>query len=236
MTDFPVPMISLDRVFHVGTLDPRAIGRNSGGSSLEGHCLSVSLCPHAWRYIAKLGGNPLHELKRDSGRFVDVHAVVEGGHLPAVLAWAHAEGLVKDASLWKSWAYDDEAEEWRYQLLPNEDDAWEEAAPDGTGPDGGPAVLQVTVPVGTWKLESITGMSSRPDEDATDGVLLAFAMAQEADGAWWRENLEPEKLSAPRGAIFRERVSGWTAAKIGWAEVDDGEELERFETAKLPKL
>lgn len=38
-----LPLLELDSVFHIGTLDP--VDKGARGSSLEGHGLSVSLCP-----------------------------------------------------------------------------------------------------------------------------------------------------------------------------------------------
>jgi len=239
LESFEIPFIDLDRVFHIGTMDSGRLGKGAGGASLEGDCLSVSLCPHAWRYIARLGGNDLFELTNQGGRFVDIHALIEDGRVPQIVEWAKGLGLAKDANLWKSWNFDDEADEWRYFVCATEEEAIEEGAEDGIGPDGGPAVCEVTVPVGTWKLAQITGMMIRDDEDATDAILLAFSMTvAHADGAWWRERFDPESLSAPRGGIFKSRVSGWTAKKIAWKDVDDEEELDAFEAglSSRPRL
>lgn len=227
-----LPYIALDRVFHIGTLDKTQIGRNSGSHSLEGNNLSVSVCPHAWRFIARLGGNNLYEMHRKNGRFVDIHAIRDQGLLPEVLEWAKAEKLVKDVQLWRAWSKDAETDEWRYELFPDENSAWYEVDPDEGGPDGGEAVEEVTVPIAQWKLISITGIKLRGDEDATDAVLLAAAMNDnDADGAWWRETYDPDALSSPRGAIFQSKVSAWKPKQIGWADVDDEEELARFDEA-----
>lgn len=229
MASFEIPYVELDRVFHVGTMDPGHVGAGAGGASLEGNCLSVSLCPHAWRYIARLGGQDLFELSKEGGLFVDVHALVDGGRLPEIVEWAKSRGLAKEAALWKAWRFDDEAEEWRYVFCRTEEAAIEEGAEDGLGPDGVPAVSEATVPVGTWKLAQLTGMRIRDDEDATDAILLAFAMTEaHADGAWWRERFDPDTLSAPRGGIFQARVNGWQATQVRWAEVDDEEEMAVF--------
>ena len=37
-----LPLYHLSRVFHIGTLNAADLGKNSGSSSHEGHCLSVS--------------------------------------------------------------------------------------------------------------------------------------------------------------------------------------------------
>lgn len=234
MTEIIIPLFQLDRVYHIGTLDPADQGRNSGGSSLEGRCLSVSLCPKAWQQIARLGGYPLHEFRKEGGTFVDMHALERNGSLADILDWARNEGLIRDAILWKSWTWDDEWECWRSQLFESRGEAVEEADPDGRydvdddipGPDGRPAVEEVSVPVGNERLARITGARTRPDEDVTDFVLLAFAMERSgADGAWWDEDYDLVRLSAPRGAIFPSRVGEWHAFPAEWHRVEDEREV-----------
>jgi hypothetical protein len=53
-----IPVIAFDTAYHLGTLDPSLRGKEGGavgGDSQEGHLLSVSTCPEAWRSIARLG-------------------------------------------------------------------------------------------------------------------------------------------------------------------------------------
>ena len=72
-----LPVIRLSRVLHVGTMDIEAFRARAGQrSSLEGHCLSVSLCPEAWEEIARL---PDPRQRDDSRR------ELVGRFLPAVL-------------------------------------------------------------------------------------------------------------------------------------------------------
>lgn len=47
MNSAEIAVVHLDAVYHIGTLNAADVGRNSGRGSLEGRCLSVSLCPHA---------------------------------------------------------------------------------------------------------------------------------------------------------------------------------------------
>lgn len=222
------PVILIEKVFHIGTLDPAFRGRNSGGTGPEGHCLSVSHCPHAWRFIARLGGNPLWELTRPGARFVDLTALVEHGMVPSVIEWARSEKLVREARLWRAWIRDDDTGEWRFVLCRTEDDALEESG-YGDGPDGRPGAEEVAVPVGTWKMAHLTGAKMRPDGDATGYALLAFAMqVPDVDGAWWRDPYDLDTLSAPKGAIFPDRVKGWKRRQVQWSDIDDEAELEAF--------
>lgn len=58
-----IPTLKAKAIYHVGTMNEGAKS-SFFTDSLEGHCISVSRCPAAWRKIAKLGGNPLWELQR----------------------------------------------------------------------------------------------------------------------------------------------------------------------------
>ena len=236
------PLIILSRVLHIGTLDPADLGKNSGASSQEGRCLSVSLCPNAWQQIARLGGYPVHELTCSGGTFLDVHAVQnDQALLTAVLDWAGAKQLVQDRSLWKAWQYDDELECWRYILSASKQAAFEEADIEGVydhpdelpGPGDRPGLECVTVPVATAMLQTLTGMPCGPETDSTDAAIVAWAMEQlpeligrPVDGLWWRETYDPDGLSAPRGAIFPSRVPEWAARVCDLDAVDDDSELE----------
>lgn len=240
-----IPVIRLPKVFHVGTLDPANLGANSGTSSQEGACLSVSLCPNAWSAIAKLGGEA-HELRKEDGAFLDVTAVLGDEAAKAELErWGIEHELVRLRKLWRSWRYDSELDEWRYMLCKSRSEALEEArdhdgedypsVADVPAPDGHKGVEPVTVPVGTPKLRKLTGYGLRLDEDASDALAVAFAMigvpAQtglEVDGVWWREHYDPAGLSAPRGGIFPARVKLWAAQSIDLEGVDDELELEEM--------
>jgi hypothetical protein len=249
MIPMQIPVISLDRVLHVGTLDSADLGRNSGGGSLEGRCLSVSLCPHAWRQVARLGGNLLHEMTSDAGTFIDVHAIQRNPELLAViLDWARLNNLIEDRDLWKGWTFDDEVECWRYVLCETRDDAFEEADQEGVydapedvpGPKGGPGIVPVTVSVATKALREMTGMPFGASDDGTDAAVMAWVMEEagavlgrEIDGLWWRDVFDPDGLSAPRGALFPERVAGWSVQALDWKAVDDDEELEAMPKTEL---
>jgi hypothetical protein len=240
----------LNRVFHIGTLNPADLGRNSGSSSLEGRCLSVSLCPHAWQQIARLGGYDLHEMTSPTGYFLDVHAVENDAALmETIRQWGLREGLITEERRWKAWSYDDEWEQWRYTIEESEEDAIEQIDLDGiyddplteaVGPDDGPAIEEIIAAVTTEKLvERVGGGRVGDAVTAMDFVIMAWA-ANEAgralghplDGLWWNETYDPDCLSAPRGAIFPERVASWTSSTLSFDAVDDEEELEAFANAQ----
>ena len=238
-----LPVIPLNKVFHVGSMDAENVGVN--GPSFEGRCLSVSLCPNAWVQIAEISGE-LHALRRDEGLFLDVHAALADAEIKdAIVEWALERGLVEARTLWKTWRYDDEIEDWTYMLNESRDGAFAEIEGEGDwetpeeapGPEEHEGIEPVEALVGVGALEAITGIRCRADEDATDAMVMAWAMCEAdaalgrpVDGLWWRETYDPGTLSAPRGAVFPERVDEWKARKRDIDVVDDLEEL-----AKMPE-
>jgi hypothetical protein len=238
-----IPLIRLAEVWHVGTMDRERVGANSGGSSLEGHSLSVSLCPEAWTEIARLGGNATFRLDRPDGLFMNVHAALGDPDLrDEMLRFAVENDLVVPTTLWRFWETD-EVEEWRWSTAASRDEAWEEIAcahcldPDDDealgdleAPEGYRLVEEIASYRATDALRTLVGMRLPDGEDATDAAAVAFAMTAlpdlglPVDGVWWRETFDPDALSAPRGCIFRGAASNWRAVRT--AAPDDEELLD----------
>lgn len=245
-----IPVLRLHKVFHVGSMDSSRRGENSGRSSQEGACLSVSLTPNAWASIARLG-NELHILENPDGVFLDVVALLSDEEARSeVLSWAVEAGLTETRALWRVWNYDDETEEWRFLLFTTSTEAFSEAccqadqdyaeATAVPGPDGHSGIEQIEAPVGLEPLQKLTGFSVRPDEDATNAIVTAFAMlrgeqltGRPFDGVWWRETYAPDSLSSPRGGIFQTRVELWAKSRGSLNDVDDDSELDAMPDTEM---
>lgn len=234
-----IPIVELDAVFHVGTLDATKVGLNSGKGSQEGNCLSVSLCPNAWQSIARLGGYATHRLETADGAFLDALAVAqEPEFLESIVDWGLSENLVESATRWRTWYFDDEREEWGYFLSSSQESALDELrsnqdiddVEEAEAPEGHRAIEDVSILIGREALRATTGFSLGKDEDATDALLIEWARrgphGLSFDGVWWNETHAPESLSAPRGAILPERVRDWTATLVDIDSIDDDEELD----------
>lgn len=208
-----LPVRLIPRIFHVGTMDPAHRGRQYS-TSMEGDCLSVSECPTAWIKIAKLGGNPVHELSKPDGCFLDVHAVKDDvARLEEIITWAISEGWVEKTQQWRAWLTDEEGE-WYYILCGSEQQALEEREEFDAeeAPEGVPGVEAVTVISGTPLLAERLKHSAQQlaSEDCTDFAILMWARHHTAvDGLLWDEEYDPVRLSAPRAGIFPERLAEW---------------------------
>lgn len=219
-----IPVIRTKKVFHIGSLkveDKASVFT----SSLEGHCLSVSLCPVAWRSIAKIGGYPLWKMEAPDAVFLDIHKVAENKNLrQAIESWGSAKGYSETKTLWKSWSVDEEGE-WRYMICATESEARGEAEGLDEGPDGRPVVEPTAVLVGTAALCQRIFTSRLDDSDAFDFVAMVWAedTIPDLDGVWWQETYAPECLSAPRGGIFPSRLARWGSSEVSFDAVCDDE-------------
>ena len=226
-------VIQFERVFHIGTLNVDDRSRNFR-DSYEGNCLSVSVTPHAWQQIAKLGGYDLHELTKEGGRLVDAHAVRDSDAFAEIVAWAKANGLIEDREVFKGWECNED-DEWAYTFFESEEAALEELDMDGEyegdidllpHPEDHEAIEPVTILGGTDALSQIVGRYFDVTEAVDDYLIMAYArQVMDVDGVWWNEDYDPDGYSAPRGGIFPNKVAEWTAVEIDFDAVEDEEEL-----------
>ncbi|WP_315921834.1 hypothetical protein [Mesorhizobium sp. SP-1A] len=231
MTDLPI--LSFDHLFHIGTLNADDRSRNYR-DSYEGNCLSVSVTPHAWQQIAKLGGYDLHELTKEGGQLVDVHATRNSDDFAEIVAWGKANGLVEDRQVFKGWECNED-DEWAYTYFESEEAALEELDMDGEyegdidllpHPEDHKAIEPVTILGGTAALSQIVGRDFDVAEAVDDYLIMAYArQVMDVDGIWWNEAYDPDSYSAPRGGIFPNKVAEWTAVEIDFDAVDDDDEL-----------
>jgi hypothetical protein len=220
---FAFPLTRIDVVAHVGTLDPERRGV-ANRSSLEAFCLSVSVDPDTWRGIARCGGAPDWTLSRPGALWFDACSLSDAQEAE-ITDWAVSEGFAERMTLWRAWRYDDEADDWGFMVLPDEEAAISEAEEDWeeSGPDGGPGVE----PFDGVRLTA-TAMSAL--ERWTDpyyamgGLVILFAdrvlapALPDLVGVWWDELDDPLSLSCARGGVLPSRLplleigEGWNPA------------------------
>lgn len=92
-----LPTLQVDALFHVGLLD---ISQKKP-ESYEGNCLSVSLCPEAWRDIARLRGD-CFRLAKPGAQFLDVNAFLDSpSGKNTLLRYGEQEGLISERTIFK---------------------------------------------------------------------------------------------------------------------------------------
>lgn len=227
-----IPILLTNHVYHIGTLDKKDRGSNFA-TSHEGHLLSVSLCPEAWREIARLGGSPWHKISTTSPlKFLDIFSAIEDEKLvEKIRDWAVENGLGEDRKMWKKWDTDEDGE-WRFQTFRTEQEAIDEIDEfnDEGGPDGAPTVESCVLFVGTSELAKV--VKDPGVENASSIDLICAVWAEKTlptlDGVWWSEKLDIWSHSAPRGGIFPSKLAGMTTSRVKpFADSDyEGQSME----------
>lgn len=192
----------IDRLYHVGTLDPNQ--KQTG--SHEGAGLSVSLHPEAWRRIARLGSVPTHEVRQPGGRFVDFYQARKDPALMAeVWCWAKDQGYVEHGTRYVVRYRDSEIDETvslTFDTLAEAEAEAEEYA------------VTVELHAGYRPTAAMTERAchTRPPNAFVQDFALGFFLEDHCPGIaglWWNEVLSPATYSAPRGVIFLPRIAEW---------------------------
>jgi hypothetical protein len=204
-------------LYHIGTLNIEEKYKVHSQSQ-EGHGLSVSQCPDAWRSIARLGGNPLWRLTRDGNTFLDYHYLSDEEQ-QVIQNWGLESGWVALKKVWVASYYDDEAECARFFYVDSKEDALNELGCESEEDfDEGQSVEEKTVPGTTQRLNDYIGFKV-DDVEVPDMLALAYAdHVLHLDGVFWDDYLDPVGLSAPRAVIFPEKLVAWTVKKASDAE------------------
>lgn len=209
-----LPVLRLTVVHHVGEL--REEMKRTG--SHEGHGLSVSLHPGAWRRIARghVSG-PCWTMTNPSGSFLDAHRM-KRSQRREVLAWGSEEGLAVSMPLWRISYWDDELEGFCRQVFDDREEALEEARAYGV------RARRIIGHASTPALDRLA-MQTRPsmgDELVLDMLLPLWSHRIHAlDGVWWEDRLDVLALSAPRGVIVPEMLAAWDRKRLDHDPADE---------------
>jgi len=233
-----LPLIALDRVLHVGSLDPARRGERHA-TSYEGGGLSVSPCPRAWRAMASLEG-PTWRLDRPGALWLDLLALGNEGRGAAVL---HGEpaGLVAVGPVWRAWVWEEDRQGWASLERREEVEARDIGLNSNWVPPGGERTVEAVLaalPEGTppppggrlWERVELPLLTEAGNaralgfgrwRDAGDMAAMFWAedvlRGAEPDlvGVWWREPYRPRADQAPRGAVLPACVAGFAAGRAG---------------------
>lgn len=188
------PAVQRDEVVHIGTLNEN--DRNSW--SLEGDGLSVSDHPDAWRKIAKLGGLPEFSVTHPERplSFVDAHRVSPSMH-QQIETWATENNLGRQVPVWHVDQWDDEYEDTYRSTYTSHEEAMDEASDTAKVTRGRQfSFFDEHAPRGADPSNTQDALLTKWSNDATS-----------ADGVWWNDQLDPSRLSAPRGVIVPRQIS-----------------------------
>lgn len=206
------PTISFPFLLHVGSMD----ASHKRKDSHEGHGLSVSLHPRAWRRIARgwVSGD-VWKLTKPNNQFLDYHKLSKKQR-KAIVEWGMASGYIEPCATYRIAYFDGDLDEETYQ----EFDSREEAEAENEYLEG-EITEHVDGFISTPKLAEYCNLSGHHYVNCLDFVALPWADEQGFDGVWWQDRYEPVNLSAPRGVIFPDRVHTFKAEP---ATDDDGKD------------
>lgn len=210
------PTVSFEELYHVGTMD--AADKRPG--SLEGAGLSVSRHPFSWMEIARGQVNgEVWKLTKSGNQFLNFHKL-NPEQRQVLTNWGIQHRFVQGGESFVLTYYDEDFEEDRKLEFDTQEEAAEEAVYLGADPARITHVRGTLKP--TPKLLSVT------NKGTGDTLQLLSTIYVEAmlpfDGVWWADEFDPDRLSAPRGVIARNKVAEWKAEKDPHAEdVDDGD-------------
>ena len=200
--DTKMPTVSLKDLYHVGTLD----ASKKGDFSYEGAGLSVTTEPDAWRRIARgqVAGDT-HSVAKANNNFLDSHKLTSQ-HNEQIKQWAIDNGfLEQQETVTVSW-YDDEMDDTLSQTFNSMADA---EAEHGEYMDDYDVDVDKGGVVPTAKLKKATGQSRIEATGVLEYVLPLYAESLGLDGVWWADDLDVNKLSAPRGVIVPGKVDSF---------------------------
>lgn len=249
------PGLLLDEVAHIGSMQPQAKGTTHNRHSLEGHLLSVSVDPDAWRRIARLGAAPTWLMRPSfedapslltvdgqdgapAALFLDMRRLSDEQRLQCA-QWAVEQGLLRPAMFGEVSWFDEELDQrvaYNFDLTdPKGCEAFDEEL--GSRKEDGWDDVRAQRVEGHAPTEALHERIGFNVHAAHAAEMAAILYAQEVlrqhapalVGAWWDDELDTSRLSAPRGGVFPECVCLFRAQTLG----ERIRELERAEGAEV---
>lgn len=205
-----LPLIQLDNLFHVGSLDIQLKSKKS----LEGSGLSVSYYPEEWRSIARLGDSPVWLLKhsKNGGYFVDFHKLSEE-QKAAVKKWGVENSYVEEVDVYRIELVNEYGDSY-YYLTDDPDIAREEFIEYHELEEDTPfEKLDTLTEKGLKALAKLKEVSMQVHIDllTTFDILLTVwaERLDDVNGVYWDDELDEFSYSAPRGVLFNSRKNQW---------------------------
>ena len=197
----PAPEVHIGGLTHIGNLN----AADKHNRSHEGQGLSVSRDPDAWQKIARLSGDTWSIGPAEPARFLNYHELTPDQR-EAIADYGVQAGYVTREIVYRVSYWDEEAED-KVSFLERDRAAADYEAEDieGSEIDEIPALMAT---------EQFKDSTVRYGDIGVDQILATVWVneaALEFDGVWWDDNLDVDKLSAPRGVIVPRAIERWVA-------------------------
>ena len=217
-----LPVTVVPVVYHVGEHPSAPRPEHASMHSHEAHGLSVSEVPGTWCRINKGCTRGAWWRLKGPGRFLNALEVDT-----EVLLRAHPDLVTGYPYFLVETGYNDEYEQPTYvggsdraTVLVEAEEEWGDRAAAGEMFE--PTVQETVEWFAAPKRVAILRAAGRhPKGRVAAAALLEIANAAGLDGVWWHETLDPSRLSAPRGAIHRDKLPRWMVSQIRENSVDE---------------
>lgn len=205
-----LPLVSLSKLWHVGTLNTSDKGVH--GPSNEGAGLSISQHPDYWIRIAKLGGQPVWSMTRKDGapgRFISWLSLSQDAR-DAVASEALSRGLLATAVRYEVCWFDTDDCEHRFVTFTSSDEAAleREELIECESNEVDPVKVVQTY-IATPLLEKLAGQQVADVMAVELALTVMLEDEPSIDGLWWEAKVDVLALSAPRGVITKAAVCRW---------------------------
>lgn len=200
-----IPVIIPSQLFHVGALN-RGLKKDH---SLEGEGLSVSTCPNEWRDIARLNGDTWKINNSNNLVLLDAHSLTSDDK-SEMKQWAMSQGFIQKATQYQVEWFDDEMDDDLTALYSDKGDAQEESENMGV------EYTEVETYISTDKFPDSTVSQGMGEIEIEDILVTIYANHHypELHGVWWNDNMDPIRLSAPRGVIYNNHIQNLEFVRI----------------------
>jgi hypothetical protein len=160
--------------------------------------------------IAEISG-ACHKFYDPEAAYLDIRSL-DQETVSKVLCWALENDLIKMKNMWSVKKWDVEREEFISFFCISEEEAISEIKfeDDDIAPVITPVRIPVLTEIGAKRCCVHPGFVKR--NDCTDYALILWAenvLKKEIPnlaGCWWKENFDPDNLSAPRGGVFLSHI------------------------------
>ena len=214
-----IPTRLFDYLYHIGTLKES----DKKTHSLEGNTLSVSPCPDAWSYIAKLGGAPTWKISNQTPLIlIDLYNFIQQRRT-TIMEWSISQNLGYMGTTYNVLMVN-ESDEINYM----ECNTLKEAMDEISDPDNvlitdsknkahnaynnnNEVILQKQDIILTQEC-----MQHHRIAYSTNGIDNLAALYAETHfsahihGIWWNDIYSPNRYSAPRGGILYQHLPNLT--------------------------
>ena len=231
-----LPIFKFSEIYHVGNLQQKQQRQDS----YEGDTLSVSLTPHEWCRVARIGGNGYVISEEQGIKLIDVLTLKENtDFMKKFYSEMIEKGLLEKVQSYVHTYFDDEMDEYLSQEFETREEAEEEL---DYLLEEEPFEDLITIN-NSYKMTS-DGLDAVNATDyskfSTDLLLIKYLEDITSDldiqGVYFEEEFEPSKYSLPRGGVFQSKLDNLRIVETENLPSFDEEEVSNIQNISKDEI